>query len=140
GIGRMGDPMVRRLLSAGLKVTVWNRTPEKLSGVVSEGAVRAADLQRLAKASDAVFTMVTDDAAVDQIYLGSNGLLSGDIRGKIFIDMSTILPDTVKRIAKAVADKGGSFVDAPVAGTVQPAREGRLLVFAGGSATDVQTL
>jgi 3-hydroxyisobutyrate dehydrogenase-like beta-hydroxyacid dehydrogenase len=84
--------------------------------------------------------MVTDDAAVEAVYSEDHGLLKPDVRGKIFADLSTILPDTVKRVATAVLARGGAFVDAPVAGTIQPAREGRLLIFAGGRVEDLEPL
>jgi 3-hydroxyisobutyrate dehydrogenase-like beta-hydroxyacid dehydrogenase len=141
GIGRMGEPIALRLLGAGFRVTVWNRSREKLSKVLAAGAVAAKDLPQLAADSDAIFTMVTDDAAVDEVYRGSSGLLSfPDVRGKLFADMSTVLPTTVKSIAASVRERGAAFIDAPVAGTVQPAREGRLLVFAGGHPADIEKL
>jgi 3-hydroxyisobutyrate dehydrogenase-like beta-hydroxyacid dehydrogenase len=141
GIGRMGEPMVLRLLAGGFAVTVWNRTREKLTKVQAAGATVAPSLEQLAHEADAVFTMVTDDRAVETVFLGPHGLLSAvDLRDKLFADMSTILPETVNRVAAAVRQRGASFVDAPVAGTVQPARDGRLLVFAGGDAVDVERL
>jgi 3-hydroxyisobutyrate dehydrogenase-like beta-hydroxyacid dehydrogenase len=140
GIGRMGEPMAFRLLNANFPLNVWNRTQEKLSALTAAGARAAVTLRELATESDVVLTMVTDDAAVESIYLGSDGLLSVPVKGKIFADMSTILPATVSRIAAAVTEHAASFADAPVAGTVQPAREGRLLIFAGGSAEDVERL
>ncbi len=141
GIGRMGEPMVLRLLGAGFQVTVWNRTRERLANTESAGARIASNLSQLAADSDVILTMVTDDRAVETVYCAPEGLLSlPDMRGRLFCDMSTILPETVKRVAAKVAGRGASFVDAPVAGTVQPAREGRLLVFAGGSAADLERL
>jgi 3-hydroxyisobutyrate dehydrogenase len=140
GIGRMGDAMVHRLLGAGFDVIVWNRTRDRLAGVVRAGAREAASLPSLVSDADAVLTALTDDAAVEAVYLGETGLLSGDVRGRVFADMSTILPATVQRVAAAAAARGASFVDAPVAGTVAPAREGRLLILAGGDATDLAAL
>jgi len=140
GIGRMGEPMVLRLLKAGFQVTVWNRTREKLPSVVDAGATATQDLQDVSLNSDVVLTMVTDDAAVRQVYQSTDGLLSAAVQGKSFADMSTILPETVKHVAAAAAERGASFVDAPVAGTVQPAREGRLLVFVGGEQQDIERL
>ena len=140
GIGRMGEPMAMRLLQANFPLVVWNRTGERLAAITAAGARAAATPRELAAESDAVLTMVTDDAAVNSVYLGSDGLLSASVKGKLFADMSTILPATVASIASAVFDRGASFVDAPVAGTVQPARDGRLLIFAGGSAEDVERL
>ena len=137
GIGRMGEPMALRLLGAGFHVVVWNRTAAKTASLVAAGAEAADSLSQLASRSDVVLTMVTDDAAVEAVYAG---LLTADVRGKRFADLSTILPDTVKRVAARVTEKGAAFVDAPVAGTVQPAREGKLLVFAGGDPPDIQAL
>ncbi|HVC19037.1 MAG TPA: NAD(P)-dependent oxidoreductase [Vicinamibacterales bacterium] len=140
GIGRMGDAMARRLLGAGCQVLAWNRTRDRMQPLVDAGADAAVDLPDLAARADAVLTIVTDDAAVEAVYRGPSGLLSGDVRGRIFADMSTILPDTVRRLAAAAAGAGAAFVDAPVAGTVAPAREGRLLILAGGDPGDVARL
>ncbi len=137
GIGRMGEPMALRLLGAGFRLAVWNRTKERLAGVVAAGAIAADRVADVGAQSDVILTMVTDDRAVDDIYAN---LLSIDVRGKIFVDMSTVLPDTEKRIAAQLAARSAAFVDAPVAGTVQPARDGRLLIFAGGKQSDVQSL
>lgn len=140
GIGRMGEAMVLRLLSGGFPVTVWNRSPQKLHKVIDAGAVRAETLSALARDSNIVLSIVTNDEAVEQIYLAANGLLHGQVEGKLFADMSTILPGTVRRVSERAATAGASFVDAPVAGTVQPAREGRLLILTGGEPKDVERL
>ena len=137
GIGRMGEPMVLRLLASGFHVTVWNRTRDKLARVVEAGAVAAESIAEAGRRSDVVLTMVTDDRAVETVYAE---LVSIDVRGKIFADMSTVLPDTERQIAAKLAAKSATFVDAPVAGTIQPARDGRLLIFAGGNPADVQAL
>jgi 3-hydroxyisobutyrate dehydrogenase len=140
GIGRMGEPMTLRLLGAGFSVMVWNRTRERLPRVIAAGAIAAESLSALAEQSDAVLTMVTDDAAVEQVYIGPGGLFATDVSGKIFCDLSTVLPETIRGIAREAQQQRASFVDAPVAGTVQPARDGRLLIFAGGEASDVERL
>jgi 3-hydroxyisobutyrate dehydrogenase-like beta-hydroxyacid dehydrogenase len=136
----MGEPMAFRLLNAKFPLIVWNRSREKLAAITAAGAHAVATPRQLAAESEAVLTMVTDDAAVESIYLGSDGLLSASVKGKLFADMSTILPVTVSRIAAAAAERDASFIDAPVAGTVQPARDGRLLIFAGGAAENVEQL
>jgi 3-hydroxyisobutyrate dehydrogenase len=134
----MGEPMVQRLLSSGFEVFVWNRTRSKIEGVVAAGAKAAANLPEMSAHAEITLTMVSDDAAVKEIYLGSPGLLSAKPAGKLFIDMSTILPDTARRVASAAIECGSAFIDAPVAGTVQPAREGRLLILAGGDPRDIE--
>jgi 3-hydroxyisobutyrate dehydrogenase len=126
GIGRMGEPMTLRLLGAGFSVMVWNRTRERLPRVIAAGAIAAESLSALAEQSDAVLTMVTDDAAVEQVYIGPGGLFATDVSGKIFCDLSTVLPETIRRIAGEAQQQRASFVDAPVAGTVQPATTQKL--------------
>src|SRR5690349_12829529 len=93
GIGRMGEPMVLRLLSSGFHVTVWNRTRDRLARVLEAGAVAADSVAQTAAQSDVVLTIVTDDRAVEAVYAE---VLSIDVRGKIFADMSTVLPETEK--------------------------------------------
>ena len=137
GVGRMGEPMALRLLAAGFKLAVWNRTREKLANVVAAGAIAVDRISDVAAKSEIVLTIVTDDRAVEQVY---EELLTADVRGKIFADMSTVLPATEKYVAARLSREGAAFVDAPVAGTIQPARDGRLLIFAGGSPSDVQSL
>jgi 3-hydroxyisobutyrate dehydrogenase len=134
----MGEPMVQRLLLSGFEVFVWNRTRSKIESVVAAGAKAAANLPAIPAHAEITLTMVSDDAAVEEIYLGSHGLLSAKPAGKLFVDMSTILPHTARRVASAAIDCGAAFIDAPVAGTVQPAREGRLLILAGGDPRDVE--
>src|SRR5262245_40879998 len=95
GIGRMGEPMAFRLLNAKFPLVVWNRTRDKLAAITAAGARAAITPRELAAESDAILTMVTDDAAVESLYLDVDGLLSGAAKGKVFADMSTILPATV---------------------------------------------
>src|SRR5689334_6255516 len=99
GIGRMGEPMVYRLLEAEFEVIVWNRTHGKLPAVISAGAEAATQLSEVTQLADIILTIVTDDAAVDAVYLGAGGLLSVPLGGKLFADMSTILPSTTKLVA-----------------------------------------
>jgi 3-hydroxyisobutyrate dehydrogenase-like beta-hydroxyacid dehydrogenase len=137
GLGRMGQAMVTRLLDAGFAVMVWNRTRAKAEPLLEHGATLAESLVALASSSDLVMSIVTDDAAVEQIYSPPDGLLAGEVAGTLFVEMSTIRPDTISRLAAAAAARRASLVDAPVSGTVGPAREGRLLALAGGTADDV---
>lgn len=131
GLGNMGVPISLNLLKAGHSVTVFNRTASKASELISAGAVQAQSLEELVQSSDVVFTMVSDDVAVKDLYF-SKRLLELAKPGKIFIDMSTVAPATSREIYTAAKDKGIGFVDAPVSGSVAPAKEGNLLVLAGG--------
>jgi 3-hydroxyisobutyrate dehydrogenase-like beta-hydroxyacid dehydrogenase len=138
GLGRMGQVMVPRLLAAGFAVQVWNRTPAKAQPLVEQGAVLAGSLPELASACDVVCTMVTDDAAVEAIYDADEGVLAGQVDGTLFIEMSTIRPMTIYELAPRVAEQGAALVDSPVSGTVEPARQGRLIALVGGAAADVE--
>jgi 3-hydroxyisobutyrate dehydrogenase-like beta-hydroxyacid dehydrogenase len=138
GLGRMGQAMIPRLLDAGFAVQVWNRTPEKAQPLLEHGAVQAESLVALAGACDIVCTMVTDDRAVEAVYNPQDGLLAGDAAGTLFVEMSTIRPDTIKRLAPQVDERGAALLDSPMSGTVGPAREGHLMALVGGSAEDLE--
>src|SRR5258706_10397550 len=90
GLGTMGTPMVRNLLSKGFPVYVYNRTREKEKELIKLGATSADSLQHLSQVSEVVVTMVTDDEAVEQVYNSSNGLLTDPSPGTLMIDMSTV--------------------------------------------------
>ena len=137
GTGRMGSAVAGRLLGLGHEVIVWNRTPGKTKALEAAGAKVAATPAELAARSEAVITFLTDATAIAAMYHGADGLLTGDVRGKLFIDMSTVRPETEVALAAKVRSKGAAFVECPVGGTIGPAKEGKLFGFAGGEAADV---
>ena len=137
GTGRMGCAVAGRLLGLGHELTVWNRTREKTQALAAAGAAVAAKPSEAAARADIVITFLTDAAAIDAMYQGADGLLAGDVRGKLFIDMSTVRPETQVALAAKVRAKGAAFIECPVGGTIGPAKEGRLFGFAGGEALDV---
>ena len=133
GIGRMGAALVERLLQQGYAVSVWNRTRAKADALVAAGAAVAATATELARDCDIVISIMSDDAALESAYRGDRGLLAGARAGKLFIEMSTVRPETVVALARDAEAKGALFIDAPVGGTVGPAREGKLFAFVGGN-------
>jgi 3-hydroxyisobutyrate dehydrogenase len=135
GTGRMGAAVASRLLELGHEITVWNRTPGKTAALQAAGAKAAGTPAALAAACETVITILTDAAAVHSVYAG---LLSGEVKGKLFIEMSTVRPETGKQLAAEVKAKGAAFVECPVGGTVGPAREGKLFGFAGAQAADFE--
>ena len=137
GLGRMGAAIARRLIEVGHEVTVWNRTAERAKPLADAGAAVAASPRELAEKVEAVITIVTDAAAIDAVYGGADGLLAGDVRGRLFIEMSTVRPETEVALAARVAVAGATMVECPVGGTVGPALQGKLLGLAGGAADDV---
>jgi len=131
GLGAMGSAIAARLLDVGHQVTVWNRTAAKTALLASAGAKIAATPSALATASEAIITILTDSAAIDAVYNGPSGLLSGDVKGKLFIEMSTVPPSVETALAPKVHAKGAVFVESPVGGSTAPARQGKLLGLMG---------
>lgn len=140
GIGLMGLPMGRRLLAAGHRLTVWNRSPEKCTPLLSEGATLATTIQSLAAAVDVVMICVSDTAAVADILQGSDGLLAGLKAGSTVVDFSSIDPDATRSFAAQAAAKSAQWLDAPVSGGVVGAENGSLVIMAGGDATALDTV
>lgn len=136
GLGAMGSNIAARLMEVGHQVTVWNRNPEKAKALAAAGAKVAAHPAALADASEAVITILTDGAAIDAVYTGPNGLLFGNVKDKLFIEMSTVAPKVELDIAPKVRAKGAAFVECPVGGSTVPARQGKLLGLLGGEPSD----
>src|SRR5438046_4369361 len=131
GTGRMGAAIAQRLAGRGHQLTVWNRTADKARAL---GLDVADSATRLAEVSETLISILTDAAALESVY---GQLLAGDVKGKLFIEMSTVRPETEKRLAEKVKAKGAAFVECPVGGTVGPAKDGKLFGFVGGEAPDV---
>jgi len=136
GLGAMGANVAARLIDVGHEVTVWNRTPDKAKPLAQAGAKVAASPAEVAAASEAVITMLTDGAAIDAVYNGPNGLLSGDVKGRLFIEMSTVAPKVETDLAPKVRAKGAALVECPVGGSTAPARNGQLLGLMGAQPAD----
>jgi 3-hydroxyisobutyrate dehydrogenase len=136
GLGAMGSPIALRLMEVGHQVTVWNRSPEKTKPLADAGAKVAASPAALAAACEAVITLLTDAKSIDQVYSGPNGLLSGDVKGKMFIEMSTVAPKVHTALEPKVLAAGAAMVECPVGGSTVPARKGQLLGLMGATAED----
>jgi 3-hydroxyisobutyrate dehydrogenase len=115
GLGKMGAAIAARLMESGHDVIVWNRSADKAKPLADAGAKVAASPADLAAMSDAIVTILTDAAAIDAVYHGPSGLLSGDVRGKLFIEMSTVQPGTEIALADKVRAKEAAFVECHVA-------------------------
>src|ERR1035438_2447493 len=132
GLGVMGSQMVNRLLSKGHTVTGYNRTRTKAQWLVEKGMQWADSPRAVAAASDYIFAMVTNAAAIQAISEGPDGLLAGLSAGKTFIDMSTVSPTVSRALAAKVRALGADMVDSPVSGSVITLTEGKLSVMVGG--------
>jgi 3-hydroxyisobutyrate dehydrogenase-like beta-hydroxyacid dehydrogenase len=131
GLGRMGAGMAANLLKAGHHVTVYNRTQAKAEALVADGAKVAADVSDACR-GDAVFTMLANDEAVENVTLAKGGILERLAPGAIHISSSTISVGLSERLARAHADAAQRFVAAPVFGRPEAAKAGNLFVVVAG--------
>ncbi len=132
GLGVMGGRIAKRLLDAGYPVLGYNRTREKARWL-EEAGLRLADSPRaVAEASDVVFSMVTNTAALREVTDGPDGILAGLRPGSVYIDMSTASPRVSADLAARVAQLGARMLDAPVSGSVATLEAGRLSIMVGG--------
>lgn len=138
GLGAMGANIAARLMEVGHQVTVWNRHPDKTKPLAVAGAKVAKSPAELAGAVEAVLTSLTDGPAIDAVYNGPNGLLFGDVKGKLLVEMSTVAPKVETDLAPKVRAKGAAFVECPVGGSTGPARQGKLLGLMGAEPADAE--
>jgi 3-hydroxyisobutyrate dehydrogenase len=138
GLGKMGAAIAQRLIDVGHSVAVWNRSADKAKPLAEAGAAVARTPAELANNADTVITIVTDAAALDAVYGGASGLLAGAIRGKLFIEMSTVQPATEIALAEKARALGAVFVECPVGGTTTPARQGQLVGLVGAEPADAE--
>jgi 3-hydroxyisobutyrate dehydrogenase len=131
GTGRMGTAFAKRLIEVGRSVLVWNRTSAHTDESAQAGAFVAGDIAAVT-AADVFLISLTNAQAVGVV---TDALIKAGIKGKLVIDMSTLLPDETKEIGASIVAAGAEFVDCPVGGTVGPALKGMLLGMAGGSLT-----
>ncbi|WP_295680115.1 NAD(P)-dependent oxidoreductase [uncultured Nevskia sp.] len=138
GLGNMGIPMARNLVAAGYAVTVWNRTPLADADLAQHGFASAATPAQAAAQSDGiVITMVADDAALDAVTLGEQGLLAGLPQGGLHISMSTVSVQIAQMMARAHVEAGCRYLAAPVFGRPEAAAAAKLSIVAAGDAADV---
>jgi len=136
GIGLMGKPMTLRLLDAGFRVNVWNRSPEKLKPVTEAGATACSSIAELVRASEVIILCLADTAVVESIV--RNDILAFGAAGKLLIDLSSIHPENTRQLAALLHEKCNmGWVDAPVSGGVAGAEQGNLAIMAGGSAENI---
>jgi len=136
GIGLMGKPMTLRLLDAGFKVNVWNRSFEKLIPVTEAGAQACSSIADLVQASDVIILCLADTAAVESVV--KTDILASGSADKLLIDLSSIHPETTRQLAATLHEACGmGWVDAPVSGGVAGAQQGTLAIMAGGSAENI---
>ena len=138
GLGTMGGRVALRLLEAGHTVHGYNRTPSRAKSLVDAGVKLHSTPREVAAASQIVFTMVTNTAALKAVTEGSDGIVAGLRRGGLYIDMSTSSPKYSRELSERVREKGAGMLDAPVSGSVSTLEEGRLSIMVGGEREDFE--
>jgi len=132
GLGIMGASIARNLMKAGHQLVVHNRSQAIVDQLVSTGATAAGSPKEVAQQVEFVFTNLPDSPDVEKVVLGANGIIEGAHAGLVYIDNSTIKPETARLIAEKLAAVGVQALDAPVSGGDVGARDGTLTIMVGG--------
>ncbi len=134
----MGRAIQARLADSGVEVVGWDRDAVAMQAAADNGMTVAAHPRAVADGSDGiVISIITEDNGVRNVFRGKDGFLSGDVRSKLFIEMSTLQPMTARELAPVVDAAGGRLIDSPVLGSIPTARAGKLHAMVGGSTDDV---
>lgn len=139
GTGRMGSAMARAIRASGHDLVIWNRTPAAAESLAADlGGRRVERPADASAAADVTISMLADGAAVDAVYSGPDGLISGVRPGAVLVDSSTVPPAVLRRHEPAIRDRGAGVLDAPVSGSVALAESGNLTLMVGGEAADLE--
>jgi 3-hydroxyisobutyrate dehydrogenase len=138
GLGRMGAAMSGRLRQQGFDVIGWDHNPEVNQSLAAAGLRIAASARVVAAQSEVVISIITEDHGVRRIFAGPDGFFSGDVTGKLFVEMSTLQPMTGRELAPQVEAKGARLIESPVLGTIPQVRDGKLFALVGGRAEDLE--
>jgi 3-hydroxyisobutyrate dehydrogenase-like beta-hydroxyacid dehydrogenase len=137
GLGRMGGAMARRLVDQGHSVVAWDQRARAVDALGN--TIEAAKNPReVAEGSEAILSTITEDNGIRRVFTGKDGFLEAPIDGKIFIEMSTLKPMTIRELVPQVEAKGACLVDSPVLGTIPSVRDGKLVALMGGREEDVE--
>ena len=139
GLGIMGSGMASRLLSANFPLSVYNRNRDKAARFSSAGASVAASPRALASQAEIIISIVADDVASREVWMGKDGALAAVSRGSVLIESSTLSVGWINELAAAAAQQGCEMLDAPVTGTKPHAASGELIFLVGGSASALAT-
>jgi 3-hydroxyisobutyrate dehydrogenase len=129
GLGHLGKAMAKRLIATNAELIVWNRTKEKAADL---GVPVAENPAKLISSVDVVFLSLFDSDAAAAVITGKNGLLEGDCKGKVVVDTTTNHFGRVEDFYRVISEKGASYLEAPVLGSVVPASKGELTVLVSG--------
>ncbi|XP_064471849.1 3-hydroxyisobutyrate dehydrogenase, mitochondrial-like [Ornithodoros turicata] len=136
GLGNMGSHMAKNLIKAGHRLVVYDVYPEAIEALSKMGAVPVQSPADVAGQCDNIITMLPSSPHVTAVYAGQRGILSNIKSGSLLIDSSTIDPSVSQDMAKLAEAKGATFIDAPVSGGVNAARDGTLTFMVGGKESE----
>ncbi|HTV42357.1 MAG TPA: NAD(P)-dependent oxidoreductase [Candidatus Sulfotelmatobacter sp.] len=140
GLGIMGSRMAANLQKHGYPLVVFNRTQQKAETLVSAGAEWAATPAALAGRAEIILTMLAHPDAVEGAAMGKDGFLAQASPGRLWVDCSTVNPSFTRKMAAQAQARGVRFMDAPVTGSKSAAEQGKLIIWAGGAAGDLETV
>jgi 3-hydroxyisobutyrate dehydrogenase-like beta-hydroxyacid dehydrogenase len=132
GIGYMGRPIAKRLLQAGFQLTAYDRDSRKAQELIQYGGAVAGSICELSSACDVLLTCLPNDDAVMSVFNGADDAFASARRGALFIDMSTVYPETSRRLAQLGAERGVDVLDVTMSGSTPVAEQGALVLFGGG--------
>ncbi len=138
GLGRMGAAMSQRLRDSSFDVVAWDQNAATVQRLASGGLRVATNARAVAAESDIILSIITEDHGVRRLFRGQDGFLSGNVSGKLFIEMSTLQPMTGRELAPLVESSGARLIEAPVLGTIPQVRDGKLFALVGGRAEDLE--
>jgi 3-hydroxyisobutyrate dehydrogenase len=138
GLGRMGRAIQARLTDSGIETIGWDRDAVAMKAAAGNGMAVAAHPRAVADSAETVISIIIEDSGVRNIFRGTDGFLSGDVRGKLFIEMSTLQPMTGRELAPVVEAAGAALIESPVLGSIPTARDGKLFAMVGGKAEDLE--
>ncbi len=133
GLGRMGSAIAERLAELGIRVTAWEIDPSRGPADIA----RVGSPAEVAANCDVIASIITEDGGVRGLWHGAGGFDSTDITGKLFIEMSTVQPATIRTLAAHATERGAVYIDSPVLGSIPTARAGQLTALIGGDDTAV---
>jgi len=137
GLGKMGTPIVQRLLQAGDSVTIWNRSITSAKALEREGAAVAATAAEAVRGQDLVFSSLKDDAAHEEVFFGAGSVLETLTPSQLHLSLSTLSVGLSRRFTEAHAARGQRFVGAPVFGRPNVAADGKLWIAVAGADEDI---
>jgi len=133
----MGTAISQRLHQQGFELVGWDHNADVNRTLAAGGLRIGANARDVAAQSEIVISIITEDHGVRRIFNGPDGFLSGDVKGKLFIEMSTLQPMTGRELAPLVDAKGARLIESPVLGTIPQVRDGKLFAMVGGRADDL---